>query len=563
MRWIGLHRQQALSLVSYTAFVAAYTALGVLVAAPAFGQPTAAKKKSTPTATSQPVAPSSSPLIAVVSIGRQRVTIHDKAGVVAQSPISSGRSGFETPQGVFSIIEKKEEHFSNIYDDAEMPFMQRITWSGVALHAGNLPGYPASHGCIRLPYSFAQRLFGMTRINTRVVVVPGETVPMSFAHPALFQPKLAETQPEEPQAQPPTSLTPPASPIPRAADPAEAPMMLGARLMKPLAPLAEPTSGLPVVKAVVTPLEAARAERAATVERATATAKAADAARLAHKAKLTEVAKAQRAVFTTQASERQLDQRAKLLERQIALARTEEQIEKAREAHTRALEAAAAATLAATEAKSALPLRQEEARQAADAIKAADKARAEAQAAAAAAHRLTDPISVFVSRKTGRVYLRQGRHPVADLPVQIADPQRPIGTLVFTAMESTKGGHGLNWNVVIVEAPNQAPQSQPAKGKGANQSAQARPAAPDTRLATAALDRISFPPQALARITPYVQPGSSLVVSDLGPSVETGQGTDFVVLTKGEAEAIASQIKWAKERALEKAQQRTASRRWN
>src|SRR5690606_8804076 len=100
-------------------------------------------------------------------------------------PISSGQPGHRTPTGVFSILQKARYHESNIYSGAPMPFMQRLTWSGIALHAGQLPGYPASHGCIRLPYQFAQRLFGLTRIGARVVVSHDPVAPVAIAHERL------------------------------------------------------------------------------------------------------------------------------------------------------------------------------------------------------------------------------------------------------------------------------------------------------------------------------------------------------------------------------------------
>ncbi|MGI9404212.1 MAG: L,D-transpeptidase family protein, partial [Hyphomicrobium sp.] len=94
------------------------------------------------------------PLLAVVSLGSQHVAIYSKDGLVARSRVSSGRRGRRTPTGVFSIIQRHRHHYSNIYRGASMPYMQRITWSGIAMHAsGSVPGYPASHGCIRLPYS--------------------------------------------------------------------------------------------------------------------------------------------------------------------------------------------------------------------------------------------------------------------------------------------------------------------------------------------------------------------------------------------------------------------------
>ena len=95
--------------------------------------------------------PAGAPLMAIVSLSNQRVTIYDADGWILRAPVSSGQSGYETPAGIYSVIQKEEEHHSNLYDDASMPFMQRITWSGIALHAGQLPGYPASHGCVRMP----------------------------------------------------------------------------------------------------------------------------------------------------------------------------------------------------------------------------------------------------------------------------------------------------------------------------------------------------------------------------------------------------------------------------
>ena len=91
------------------------------------------------------------PIMAIVSLRNQRITVYDADGWILRAPVSSGQKGRETPAGIFSVIQKAEDHYSNLYDDAYMPHMQRITWSGIALHGGALPGYPASHGCVRLP----------------------------------------------------------------------------------------------------------------------------------------------------------------------------------------------------------------------------------------------------------------------------------------------------------------------------------------------------------------------------------------------------------------------------
>src|SRR6266566_353334 len=126
------------------------------------------------------------PVMAIVSLSSQRVTVYDAKGWILRAPVSSGQKGRETPAGIFSVIQQEAEHYSNLYDDASMPHMQRITWSGIALHGGPLPGHPASHGCIRMPYNFAARLFGATRLGMRVIVAPTDVAPVEIAHPALF-----------------------------------------------------------------------------------------------------------------------------------------------------------------------------------------------------------------------------------------------------------------------------------------------------------------------------------------------------------------------------------------
>ena len=103
--------------------------------------------------------------------------------------MSTGTTGRETPAGVFAVVEKNKDHRSNMYDDASMPNMQRITWNGIALHGGPLPGYAASHGCVRMPFGFAEKLFDKTRIGMRVIISPNDAEPVEFSHPALLVPK--------------------------------------------------------------------------------------------------------------------------------------------------------------------------------------------------------------------------------------------------------------------------------------------------------------------------------------------------------------------------------------
>src|SRR5258708_36043928 len=126
------------------------------------------------------------PIMAIVSLRNQRITVYDSEGWILRAPVSSGQKGRETPAGIFSVIQKVEDHYSNLYDDAYMPHMQRVTWSGIALHGGALPGYPASHGCVRMPFDFAARLFDATQLGLRVIMAPTDVAPIEIAHPVLF-----------------------------------------------------------------------------------------------------------------------------------------------------------------------------------------------------------------------------------------------------------------------------------------------------------------------------------------------------------------------------------------
>ena len=162
--------------------MAALTAL--IVPSPA----DAAKRPAPPT---EAVAPreASEPIMAIVSIKSQQVTFYDTDGWILRAPVSTGTTGRETPAGVFALIEKDKDHHSSLYDDAWMPNMQRITWNGIALHGGPLPGYAASHGCVRMPFGFAEKLFDKTNIGMRVIISPIDAEPVEFSHPALFVPK--------------------------------------------------------------------------------------------------------------------------------------------------------------------------------------------------------------------------------------------------------------------------------------------------------------------------------------------------------------------------------------
>src|ERR1700678_3512466 len=163
--------------------LAAIAALTVLTAA-------APAQQARPARATEATAPreAGEPIMAIVSIKSQQVTFYDADGWILRAPVSTGTTGRETPAGVFALLEKDKDHHSTLYDDAWMPNMQRITWNGIALHGGPLPGYAASHGCVRMPYDFAENLFEKTWIGMRVIISPIDAEPVEFSHPALFVP---------------------------------------------------------------------------------------------------------------------------------------------------------------------------------------------------------------------------------------------------------------------------------------------------------------------------------------------------------------------------------------
>jgi hypothetical protein len=315
----------------------------------------------------QPVATArapNGPLQIIISIDRQTLRLFDQDGLVEQSSVSTGTGGFPTPTGVFSIIDKEKDHFSNIYRGASMPYMQRLTMSGVALHSGIVTGRPASHGCVRLPHAYAIHLFRLTRLGARVIIADAELSPVPIEHARLFKPKRAQLATAS-----------------------------GANIELASLPK-QPPSQLAV---------------------------AADLARE--------------------------------LQREVARARI-------------------------------------------------GQATAEREAALKAT-----AVSAFVSRATQRIYVRHGFVPLFDAPIEIRDADRPIGTHVYTAMQTADDGARMRWSVVSF-----------AHKVGASD-------------ASGALDRIELPAEITERISGMLTPGASLIVSDQGPSRQMRPwGTDFIIL---------------------------------
>ncbi len=142
----------------------------------------------------QPEASPSGAVVLIVSIPEQLVHVYRNGVEIGVSTCSTGKPGHRTPTGVFTILEKDKKHVSSIYKGAQMPNMERLTWTGIALHAGNLPGYPASHGCIRLPLTFSAKLFEVTRLGVVVIIADERTQPATVVHPGVMLPSVAETE---------------------------------------------------------------------------------------------------------------------------------------------------------------------------------------------------------------------------------------------------------------------------------------------------------------------------------------------------------------------------------
>ncbi len=179
-------------------FIAA-TLLATQIAAPAFAAAPVSRVTIEESATLSPGSyvwrdGGAAPLSIVVSLPDQRAYVYRGGALVAVSTVSTGRQGRETPVGSFPVLQKAAMHRSSLYDDAAMPFMQRLTWDGVAIHAGSNPGFPTSHGCVHVPTAFARKLFAATRIGTQVTIVDAsiDGAPVDLAPPAPVETR-AET----------------------------------------------------------------------------------------------------------------------------------------------------------------------------------------------------------------------------------------------------------------------------------------------------------------------------------------------------------------------------------
>ena len=353
-------------------------------------------------------------LTIVISTDKQQLTLYSDGVPIARSHVSTGTPGHPTPHGVFSIIQKDKWHRSNIYDDAPMYYMQRITWSGVAMHQGVTPGHPASHGCIRLPEAFAKQLWGITKLGVRVIVARGDVTPASITNERLFKRRI---EPIEPKPEPEASST-------------------------------------DIVVSAYKTLEAAQQGTGAKGEAGKPDA-ALDAMAYARPSTSSDVVRSAYDQFDFS------NRRA------------------------RSTPAGGVAEIR--------PLK-------------------------------PGPISVFISRKEGKLFVRKGFDPIYSVPVTFEQPERPLGTHVFTAV-ALNDDDSARWKVITL--PSAGGWTRKTE-KGKDKSVSAGP--PST--AAQALERVNIPAEAIDRVSELMSAGASLIISDYGLGPETGTGTDFIVLTR-------------------------------
>jgi L,D-transpeptidase catalytic domain len=495
-------------------FLASLAALSCLVISFVMNGPAIARpRQEVPPAITEEAAPPEAPLFFVIALKKQQVSVYSPKGLYSQSPVSTGQPGHPTPTGIFTILSKELYHESNIYSGAPMPFMQRITYTGVAMHEGILPGYPASHGCIRMPREFARRMYGITAGNERVVITQQDIVPVEIAHSRLPAPKFM------------------AAGLGNKASKGAGATAIGDGAANPREEGNAPASAL-------NPLDFAKAMKVTAAKQAGEAEAAIEPARRA-------------------AGFKARDARAAALEyrkAEIALAAAKERFELADRTLKRVtgdgeIKAAAAARDAAevklNEAKAALETamqvktqRDQEAESAARAVIVADANRRSAAGAIKTWNRRLAPLSIFISRKTQRLYVRQDYVQVFDLPIAIREPEKPIGTHLFIAMpkETAAGAPVRELRWLVLTLPEAANEDE----IGARQSGRVNVAAPAKVAALTApdaLDRIEMPDAVAGTLSKMLWAGAALIVSDNEMSRETTDfaRTDFVVMTGGHA----------------------------
>ena len=405
------------------------------------------------------------PLQIVISLNQQTLALYRGETLVQTSRVSTGRRGYRTPRGIYSILGKRRRHYSNLYRRAPMPYMQRLTWSGIALHQGYVPHRPASHGCIRLPKGFARSLFRMTDIGGGVIITREPQTPSFIAHPKLFNQRGPEAA------------------IGSAA--ADAQIAEAALLAASSAAIA-PAHFMAVAARAGAPAAAETDISAEAEAGAGASAQASDAAAGGAAAKEADVSAPEESADPV---------------RVLILATANE------------VPVKPAQTMLTTLGYDVGEIDGSFGRQTAKAVRAfqVDKGMS--------ATGMLDDETIDAlyqasgsTRPNGRLYVRRGYVDLFETPVEIQNPTARIGTHLYTAMAfepTRKPGDSVavRWSTLTVD------DAEGVEGSDAY----------------AALERVTIPEAARARIETLMRPGSTVIVSDAGYGWETGQGTDFII----------------------------------
>ena len=413
----------------------------------------------------------SGPIQIVVSLGKQKMTIYEGGKKVGRTRVSTGKDGHRTPTGIFSIIHKRRRHFSNIYNNAPMPYMQRLTWSGIALHQGVVPNYRTSHGCIRLPSGFAGQLFGFTERRSHVLIADGNPVPQAINHSALFQPSARASQP---------------------------------------ATATETSSAtqLPVRMAMNTAGQTSQTDATASTigdqAKKHEASRTGDAHLLASSDTDPEL-QAHRQLMFALRSEAPL---------RVLITRKRQQ-QRIKEAQQMLLDLG----YDVGEPDGYIG------KQSVKAIKAfqTDK---ELAVTGHPNDALFEALSKASNRSIGNeafIYVRQKQKDIYSATIELVEPEKPLGTHLYTFMSIDETSGMATWNGMTAKARGRLPGQRRKKGEGVEVEAQTM---------GQALDRIRLPKHVRMRIEDMLTAGSSLIITDTGHARETGKDTDFIVLTR-------------------------------
>jgi len=394
------------------------------------------------------------PLQIIISKDKQSMVVYDGEAVVATTKISTGKAGHTTPSGIFSILEKKKYHESNIYSNAPMPWMQRLTWSGIALHEGVVPNYPASHGCIRMPGAFAKSLFGMTERGAHVIVTEAPVTPVLIADVNLFKPrKPLPNGPLFPDVELRTSS------IKGEAKPVEVAMNIAPDNPATSHPIVTP----PATAADMTPVST-------------------DAAPLR--------------ILITRRGDREM-----LMDAQVIL-------------EDLGFETGGSDGFAGPLTRSAIAgfkrwknLSEKSGSMTPEFLAALYEAAGKPRPPA------------------GQIMVRQDFKPLFEAPVGIKNPEVALGTHFFTVGKIQRNAETAEWHGMTL--PNGLPD---ATKQRLGITVDDQPFAPNA--AAKALDRIDIPDDVRDRIETAMADGTSITINDQGLGPDTGDGTDFITITK-------------------------------